>query len=338
MWNFPLVPPTASKEGEAISLLYWTITTIAIVFGTIVLLGAIYLAVRYRASNNAVDRSNATDSDLRIELAWTLIPLVIAMVMFGWAAKLYADIYAPREGYYEVFVIGKQWMWHCQHPNGARENNMLTLPAGRLVKVSLISQDVIHAFSIPAFRVKRDAVPGRYNAMYFTPTKPGVYHLFCTEYCGTKHAEMIGKVVVLPENEFQKWLEKNAPGATAAAATAATTGSAAAPATGGTLTLAQQGEQVFKALGCNACHLNPNSPVKVPDLTKTWGDTIKLTDGRVVKGDEAYIRESILNPAAKIREGYQNLMPPYQGQVSEEQLVQLIAYIKSLAGASNGGK
>ncbi len=330
MWNFPLVPPTASKEGADISLLYWAITTLAVVFGSIVLFGVIYLAVRYRADNNAVDRSNATESDLRVELAWTLIPLVLALIMFGWATKLYADIYAPREGYYEVFVIGKQWMWHCQHPNGARENNVLTLPAGRLVKASIISQDVIHAFSIPAFRVKRDAVPGRYNAMYFTPTKPGEYHLFCTEYCGTKHSEMIGKVVVLPEKEFQAWLEKNAPGATAMTTT---TGAA-----GAGLTLAQQGEQTFKALGCNACHLNPNSAVKVPDLTKTWGSEIPLEGGGTVKGDEAYIRESILNPGAKIHAGYQNLMPPYQGQVSEEQLVQLIAYIKSLAGVGEGGK
>jgi cytochrome c oxidase subunit 2 len=309
MWNFPLVPPTASEEGAAISILYWVITALAVIFGSIVLFGAIYLAVRYRADNNAVDRSNAVDTDMRMELAWTIVPLVLALVMFAWAAKLYADIYAPREGYYEVFVIGKQWMWHCQHPNGVRENNMLTLPAGRLVKATIISQDVIHAFSIPAFRVKRDAVPGRYNAMYFTPTKPGEYHLFCTEYCGTKHSEMA----------------------------TATTSMGGAAAGGGTLTLAQQGEQTFKALGCNACHLNPNSAVKVPDLTKTWGSDIPLADGRIVKGDEAYIRESILNPGAKIHKGYQNLMPAYQGQVSEEQLVQLIAYIKSLADSGTGG-
>jgi cytochrome c oxidase subunit 2 len=150
MWNIPFVPPTASQEGIGISWLFWTISGLAVVFGSIVLFGVIYLAVRYRADNNAVDRSNAVDSDLRVELAWTLVPLVLALTMFGWAAKLYADIYAPREGYYEVFVIGKQWMWHCQHPNGVRENNVLTLPAGRLVKVSLISQDVIHAFSIPS--------------------------------------------------------------------------------------------------------------------------------------------------------------------------------------------
>jgi cytochrome c oxidase subunit 2 len=225
MWNFPLVPPTASEEGAAISILYWVITALAVIFGSIVLFGAIYLAVRYRADNNAVDRSNAVDTDMRMELAWTIVPLVLALVMFAWAAKLYADIYAPREGYYEVFVIGKQWMWHCQHPNGVRENNMLTLPAGRLVKATIISQDVIHAFSIPAFRVKRDAVPGRYNAMYFTPTKPGEYHLFCTEYCGTKHSEMIGKVIVLPEKEFQAWLEKGGQGL----ATATTTTGSAQP-------------------------------------------------------------------------------------------------------------
>lgn len=324
MWNIPFVPPTAAKEGEAISLLYWAITLLAVFFGAIVLFGAVFLAVRYRASNNDVDRSNPVDSDLRMELTWTLIPLFLALAIFGWAAKLYADIYTPREGgYYEVFVIGKQWMWHAQHPNGIRENNYLTLPAGRLVKASIISQDVIHAFSIPAFRVKRDAVPGRYNAMYFTPTKPGEYHLFCTEYCGTKHSEMIGKVRVLPEEEFQKWLESG--GGTGVQ-------TAAKPAS-----LEEQGKQAFQALGCNACHLNPNSAVKVPDLTQLYGSEVKLADGRVVKGDEEYIRESILNPAAKRRPGYDNVMPAYQGVASEEQVIQLIAYIKSLAQSSTGG-
>ncbi len=323
MWNIPFVPPTASEEGAAISNLYWAISILAIVFGSIVLFGAVFLAVRYRASNNDVDRSNPVDSDLRMELTWTLIPLFLALAIFGWAAKLYADIYAPREGgYYEVFVIGKQWMWHCQHPNGVRENNILTLPAGRLVRVSVISQDVIHAFSIPAFRVKRDAVPGRYNWMYFTPTKPGEYHLFCTEYCGTKHAEMIGKVRVLPEKEFQQWLESGGAGVQTASRPAS---------------LEEQGAQAFQSLGCNACHLNPNSAVKVPDLTKLYGSEVKLADGRVVKGDEDYIRESILNPAAKVRAGYDPVMPTYQGVATEEQVIQLIAYIKSLAQSSNGG-
>ncbi len=320
MWNVPFVPPTASKEGEDISLLYWAISALAIFFGAIVLFGAIYLAVRYRASNNDADRSNAVDTDLRLELSWTLIPLFLAIAIFAWAAKLYADIYAPRQGYYEVFVIGKQWMWHCQHPNGVRENNELTLPAGRLVKATIISQDVIHAFSIPAFRVKRDAVPGRYNAMYFTPTKPGEYHLFCTEYCGTKHSEMIGRVRVLPEKEFQAWLERGGAGVQA----------------GGPMTLEQKGEQLFAQLACNTCHMNPNSAVKAPDLTNLYGSKVQLADGRTVIADDAYIRESILIPGAKIHAGYQNQMPSYQGQVSEEQIIQLIAYIKSLSTATGG--
>ncbi len=320
MWNIPFVPPTATKEAEGISLLYWTISLLAVFFGAIVLFGAIYLAVRYRASNNDADRSNAVDTDLRMELSWTLIPLFLAIAIFAWAAKLYADIYAPREGYYEVFVIGKQWMWHCQHPNGVRENNELTLPAGRLIKTTIISQDVIHAFSIPAFRVKRDAVPGRYNAMYFTPTKPGEYHLFCTEYCGTKHSEMIGKVRVLPEEEFQKWLEQGGGRAQA----------------GGAMTLEQKGEKLFAQLACNTCHMNPNSAVKAPNLNGLYGSQVQLADGRTVTADDAYIRESILIPGAKVRKGYQNQMPAYQGQVSEEQIVQLIAYIKSLANAGGG--
>jgi len=322
MWSIPFFPPTASKEGEAISALYWTISWLAIFFGSIVLFGAIYLAVKYRASNESVRRDDAVETDLRLELGWTLIPLVLALAIFGWSAKLYGSIYAPREGAYEVFVIGKQWMWHCQHPNGVRENNELHLPAGRLVKATVISQDVIHAFSIPAFRVKRDVVPGRYNTVFFTPTQPGKYHLFCTEYCGTKHSEMIGWVYVLPPEEFQQWL---ATGGGAAAATTA-------------LSLEEQGKQVFEGIGaCNSCHMNPNSAVKAPDLRGVFGSKVKLTDGRTVVADEAYIRESILNPGAKVVEGYQNVMPPYQGVLSEEQIIQLTAYIKSLAKEQPAG-
>jgi cytochrome c oxidase subunit 2 len=321
MWNIPFFPPTASKEGEAISVLYWTISWLAIFFGAIVLFGAIYLAVKYRASNEAARRDDAVETDMKLELTWTLVPLVLALVIFGWAAKLYADIYAPREGAYEVFVIGKQWMWHCQHPNGVRENNELHLPAGRLIKVTAISQDVIHAFSIPAFRVKRDVVPGRYNTMFFTPTQPGKYHLFCTEYCGTKHSEMIGWVYVMPPEEFEKWL---AGGGAAATPTA--------------MSLEEQGKQVFEGVGaCNTCHMNPNSAVKAPDLRGLFGKKVKLADGSTVVADEAYIRESILNPAAKVVAGYQAAMPAYQGVLSEEQVVQLIAYIKSLANQKPAG-
>jgi cytochrome c oxidase subunit 2 len=323
MWNIPFFPPTASKEGEAISLLYWAISWLAIIFGSIVLFGAVYLAVKYRASNHAVRRDDAPETDLRMELGWTLVPLILALAIFGWAAKLYGDIYAPREGAYEVFVIGKQWMWHCQHSNGVRENNELHLPAGRLVKVTLISQDVIHSFSIPAFRVKRDTVPGRYNTMFFTPTKPGKYHLFCTEYCGTKHSEMIGSVYVLPPEEFQQWLDRGGRGG--AVATAA-------------VSLEEQGKQVFAGVGaCNSCHMNPNSAVKAPDLRGRFGQKVKLADGRTVVADEAYIRESILNPGAKVVAGYQNVMPPYQGVLSEEQIIQLTAYIKSLANEKPAG-
>jgi cytochrome c oxidase subunit 2 len=321
MWNIPFLPPTASKEGEAISALYWTISWLAVFFGSIVLFGAIYLAVKYRASNEAVRRDDAVETDMKLELTWTLLPLVLALAIFAWAAKLYAGIYAPREGAYEVFVIGKQWMWHCQHPNGVRENNELHLPAGRLIKVTAISQDVIHAFSIPAFRVKRDVVPGRYNTMFFTPTQPGKYHLFCTEYCGTKHSEMIGWVYVMQPDEFEKWL---AGGGAAAAPTA--------------MSLEEQGKQVFEGVGaCNTCHMNPNSAVKAPDLRGLFGSKVKLADGSTVVADEAYLRESILNPAAKVVAGYQAAMPAYQGVLSEEQVVQLIAYIKSLANQKPAG-
>lgn len=318
MWNFPLVPPTAAEEALHISWLYWVITGMAIFFVVAVCAAALVLVVRYRASNENVNRDNPPESDMRLEMTWTLMPLVLALVIFFWAAKLYADIYTPRDDALEIIAIGKQWMWHVQHSNGVRENNELHIPVGRPIKVTVISQDVIHAFSLPAFRVKRDAVPGRYNSMVFTPTKTGKYHLLCTEYCGTKHSEMIGSVYVMEPDDYQKWLESGGKG----------TDSSSAP-----MSLEDQGKQIFTQLGCNTCHGAAGAAVRCPPLEGIYEKPIELANGQKVVADAEYLRESILNPAAKIVKGYDNLMPAYQGVASEDQIIKIIAYIKSIKDA-----
>jgi len=319
MWDFPLLAPAASKQAHELDLLFWVLTALTILFTFIVFAGVVVLVVRYSA-NAKVDRSNAPHHNTTLELAWSIIPGILAFAIFFWAAKLYGDMYTPPRDALEIFVIGKQWMWHAQHPNGVRENNELHVPTGTPVKITAISQDVIHAFSIPAFRTKRDVVPGRYNQMWFEPNRPGKYRLFCTEYCGTKHSEMVGWAYVMEPDEYQKWLEQ---GATVAGGTG-----------GGTME--EQGKQAFTQLGCGTCHGNPASAVKAPPFEGLYGRTVQLVDGKKVKADENYIRESILNPSAKVVAGYEgpnntSLMTPYQGAITEDQIMLILAYIKSLA-------
>jgi cytochrome c oxidase subunit 2 len=319
MWDFPLLAPAASKQAHEIDLLFWVLTALTVLFTFIVFAGVIVLVVRYRA-NSKVDRSNAPHHDMRLELIWSVIPGILAFAIFFWAAKLYGDMYTPPKDGLEIFVVGKQWMWHAQHPNGVRENNELHVPTGVSVKITAISQDVIHAFSIPAFRTKRDIVPGRYNQMWFEPNRPGKYRLFCTEYCGTKHSEMVGWAYVMEPDKYQKWLEQG--------------GSSGSTTASGSME--EQGKQVFTQLGCAACHGNKTSAVKCPPVEGIYGKKVQLVGGKTITVDENYIRESILNPSVKVVAGYEgpnntSLMTPYQGVASEDQIMLIIAYIKSLA-------
>jgi cytochrome c oxidase subunit 2 len=229
------------------------------------------------------------------------------MVIFAWGASLFFTISRPPAGALEIQVVGKQWMWKFQHPDGQREINELHVPVGRPVKLTMASEDVIHSFFVPAFRVKMDVVPGRTTTTWFEATKPGVYHLFCAEYCGTKHSGMIGRVVVLEPVQYQQWLSGGAIGEPPALA----------------------GEKLFRNLGCNACH-RPGPGGLGPSLEGLFGTSRELQTGDTVMADEDYLRESILNPNARIVAGYQPIMPPFQGRITEEGLLQLIAYIKSL--------
>jgi cytochrome c oxidase subunit 2 len=243
-----------------------------------------------------------------LEATWTLIPFGIFMVMFVWSASIYMTWAQPPPDAEEIFVVGKQWMWKFQHPEGQREIDQLHVPLGRAVRLTMISQDVIHSLFLPEFRVKQDVLPGRYTTTWFQTTKPGRYHLFCTQYCGTMHSGMIGEVVVMEPASYQAWLSGgNAEGS-----------------------LASTGQKLFQQLGCTTCH-RFDTQGRGPNLVGAYGKPVLLDDGRTSTVDDNYIRESILTPGAKVVAGFKPIMPTFQGIVNEEQLLSLVAYIRSLS-------
>lgn len=308
MWpGSPLFPEQASTVAGRVDALYFFLVGVSVFFASLIFALVIYFAIRYRRRSET-EQPLPIEADLRLELLWTIIPFGLTIVMFLWGASLYFSLARPPAGAIEIQAVGKQWMWKFQHPDGQREINELHVPVGRPVKVTMASEDVIHSFFVPAFRVKMDVVPGRTTTTWFEATKPGVYHLFCAEYCGTQHAGMIGRVIVMEPVQYQQWLSG---------------GAIAEPP-------ASAGERLFRNLGCNACH-RPGAGALGPPLEGLFGTSQKLQTGGTVMVDEDYLRESILNPNAKIVAGYQPIMPPFQGQITEEGLLHLIAYIKSLA-------
>ncbi len=304
--DFKIFPEQASTLAGQVDMLYYILTGLCIFFGILIFVLIYVFAVRYRRRSEE-DVPRQIPGLLQLELVWSIIPLGISMVVFVWGAKLYFEMYTPPNDALEIYVVGKQWMWHIQQPSGQREINELHVPTGRPVKLIMATEDVIHSFFIPAFRVKKDVVPGRYTTMWFEATKPGTYHLFCAEYCGTKHSQMIGSVVVMEPVQYQRWLSGNASAETPVAA----------------------GEKKFQQLGCITCHGDkPGS--RGPALKGLFGTPVQLQNGDIVNVNEDYIRESILNPGRKVTAGYSPIMPTYQGQVNEATLLQITAYIKSL--------
>jgi cytochrome c oxidase subunit 2 len=304
--GIPLHPEQASSFAKEVDLLHFFITGITLLFSAGIFLAVFYFAVKYRRRSEA-ERPKPIHGALGLELLWSVVPLGITMAMFFWGAVLFVKMRTMPADATRVFVVGKQWMWKIQHPEGQREINTLHVPVGRPVKLTMTSEDVIHSFYIPAFRVKMDVLPGRYTELWFKPTKTGVYHLFCAEYCGTKHSGMIGKVVVMEPADFEVWLSGAPPGETPE----------------------QAGARLFTQFNCHTCHeRGPTS--RGPSLHEILGKTVKLRTGESAAVDETYLRESILLPNAKVVAGFEPVMPVYQGQLSEEQVIQLIAYIKSL--------
>lgn len=308
----PFAPEQASTIAGEVDALYLYLIVITLFFSLLITALIIFFAVRYRRRTpNEVPRPVA--GSITLETLWTVIPLMIAMTIFAWGASLYFKIYRVPAQAMEIYVVGKQWMWKFQHGGGQREINELHVPVGSRVKLTMTTEDVIHSFYVPAFRIKGDVVPGRYTTTWFEATKPGRYYLFCAEYCGTNHSGMGGYVVVMEPTDYQAWL-----------------------AGGATDSPASQGQKIFQSLGCATCH-GADEQGRGPMLQGLFGKQVQLDNGGTVVADEAYIRESILNPRAKTVAGFQQIMPTYQGQVSEEQLLNLIAYIRSLGTATEGG-
>jgi cytochrome c oxidase subunit 2 len=302
----PLFPEQASTMAGRVDALYFFLVGIAVFFGLLIAGLIVFFAIRYhRKDPHAVGVK--VHGLMALEVAWTVIPFVIVMIIFVWGASVYFAIAHPPAETLNIYGVGKQWMWKFQHLDGQREIDELHVPVGRPVKMILTSEDVIHDFFVPAFRVKADVLPGRYVSVWFQPTQPGRYHLFCAEYCGTRHSGMIGEIVVMDPNEYETWL---------------TGGS-------GEGSLASAGGKLFADLACNTCH-RPDAQGRGPVLQNLFGNTVALQNGTTVTADEAYIRESILTPSAKIVSGFQPIMPTFQGLVSEEQLLELIEYVKSL--------
>jgi len=315
----PLFPEAASSIARQVDYLYAYLSVVTIVMTGLIFAVVFIFAVKYRRkSENETPRQ--IHGSLVLEITWSIIPFIVMLSFFWWGAQIFFANATPPSNAMDVYVVGKQWMWKIQYPEGTREINELHVPIGRPVKLTLASEDVIHSFFIPAFRIKHDVVPGRYDTMWFTATKPGRYHIFCAEYCGTEHSGMVGWVTVMTDSDYENWV-----------AAGGTEGS-----------MAQQGERLFEQYGCSTCH-QADQQGRGPNLRGVYGSRIQLTDGRSVQADDAYIRESILNPNSKVTAGYRpDVMPTFQGQVSEEQLLQMIVYIKSLANpgapASTGGR
>ena len=303
----PLVPESASTFSWQVDALYFYLSGVTLFFTLLISGVLIFFVIRYRR-RTPYEIPRPIAGSHKLETLWTVIPFVIAMTMFGWGARIYFDLYKPPANAIEVYVVGKQWMWKLQHATGQREINELHVPVGRKIKLIMTTEDVIHDFFVPAFRTKADVIPGRYTTLWFEATKTGRYHLFCAEYCGMNHSGMTGSVIVMEPREFDDWLSGN---------------------TGGT-TPAVAGQQMYQTLGCASCHGTTGEGGRGPTLAGAFGKMAALENGQSVRVDEAYIRESILNPQAKLVAGFGPIMPTFQGQISEDQLVQLIAYIKSL--------
>jgi cytochrome c oxidase subunit 2 len=307
IFGIPIFPDQASTFAKDVDALYFFILAVCAFFALAVAVAVIYFGLRYRKTHDGQIGARIEGS-LPLELLWSVIPTIIAMVMFGWGASVFYHLRRPPAEALHVYAVGKQWMWKFQHLEGQREINELHIPSDRPIKITVTSEDVLHSLYFPAFRTKFDAIPGRYTELWFEAQRPGRYHIFCTEYCGTNHSGMIGTVTVLEPAQYQAWLQ------------------------GGGLegTLAQRGARLFNDLACSSCHVDSGRG-RGPSLTDIVGTTVELQDGSSATIDEAYLRESILNSQAKVVKGFQPLMPTFQGLISEENLVALIEHVKSLS-------
>lgn len=305
--NAPVFPPVSSTLASKVDLLFFFTVGVSVLFSVLIVATIASFLVRYRRRRADETGQEIKGNTLILELGWSIIPLGLVMISFFWGAAIFFETSRPPADAWSFHVYGKQWMWKVEHPEGKREINEFHVPVDQAVKLTMTSEDVIHNFSVPAFRLKMDVLPGRYTTAWFKATKTGTYHIFCDQYCGVDHSKMVGKIHVLRPEEYQKWL----------------VGGAAA---GGTVA---SGAELFVAKACNTCH-RPDSSARAPILDGIFGKPVALVDGRTVVVDESYLRESILSPSAKVVQGYQPIMPTFKDQISEEEIVQLIKHIQSL--------
>ncbi|HEU0208776.1 MAG TPA: cytochrome c oxidase subunit II [Candidatus Udaeobacter sp.] len=306
MDKFHIFPPQASTGASAVDGLLFGLIAVSAFFVTVIFLPMIWFLVKYRRGSPA-DRSNPSSGSNLVESGWTIGAIVISIGLFVWGALVYFNLERRPSNAIEVNVLGKQWMWQLQHTEGKRELNELHIPLNQTVALTMTSQDVIHSFYVPAFRVKQDVVPGKYTSEWFKAKRAGEYHLFCAEYCGTQHSGMIGRIVVMEPKAYEQWLKSGPP----------------------TEPIALAGQRLFQDRGCSGCHA-ANAKFHAPLLEGLYGKAVPLSNGRIVTADEQYLRDSILQPARDIAAGYDNIMPSFSGHLSEEELMQLIAYMKSI--------
>ena len=308
--GIPLFPQQGSTLAADVDALYFFITAVTAFVAILVTIVVIYFAAKY-STNDPLKVGARIHGSIPLELAWSIIPFLVTIVIFVWSANVFFDLQRPPDQTLEIYATGKRWMWKFQHLDGQNEINELHVPAGRPVKITFTSEDVLHSLFFPAFRTKADAIPGRYSTVWFTPTLVGEHHIFCAEYCGTNHSGMVGKVIVMDQTAYEAWLTGNVSGAS----------------------LAARGERLFSDLACNTCHLSDGRG-RGPSLANKFGAAERLANGATVAIDEAYVRESILTPQSKLVDGYQPLMPTFQGLVSEENVMALVEYVKSLRAQS----
>jgi cytochrome c oxidase subunit II len=306
MFPFPLWPTAASTTSDQVDALYLFLIAVTSAVTLMVVALILVFIFKYRHSKHPV--ADQVVGSLPLELTWSLLPFGIFILFFVWGAHIYVAEATPPKDSMEIYVVAKQWMWKLQHQNGVREINSLHIPQDRDVRLTMISQDVIHSFWVPEFRVKADVLPGRYTTIWFRANHTGTFHLNCAEFCGTLHSGMIGKVIVMPPDRYDAWLNG-----------------------GGEMgSFAEIGQKLFQSLGCTNCH-RFDTQGRGPNIVGVYGKPVLLSDGTSVIADDAYIRDSILNPGAKIVAGFQPIMPSFQGVLTEDQVLSLIAYVKSLS-------
>jgi cytochrome c oxidase subunit 2 len=306
----PFWLPSDTTHGHSVDLLFAGLVVSSLLVVALLLVLMLRFAIHYRAGNMRANRDHRIKKSWHWEVTWTALTMLAFFGLFIWGARLYFNLYEAPADSLAIYVVAQQWMWKVQHEEGAREINELHIPVGRAVRLLMSSQDVIHSLFIPAFRIKRDVLPGTFETIWFRPQNTGTFHLFCTEYCGTDHSRMFGQITVMQSAEFARWLSEQ----------------------GSSATLAAEGKDLFRQFGCSGCH-GTGAAVRAPPLEGLYGRPVPLSNGTTEVADDRYLRDSILQPRSAIVAGYQPLMPSFAGKISEDEIVRIVAYIKSLGNA-----